>query len=87
MTAVESLPAFASAEIVARRRGDNLIGMLNAYLAGYASAGIAVPDGDVPVDGDGYPVFDIDESKVDVVAPRTDVVTGRRVWPEWFIDD
>ncbi len=40
MTAVESLPAYASAEVVAKSKGDNLISMINAYLAGYASAGL-----------------------------------------------
>ncbi|OZG58538.1 hypothetical protein BMYO_1667 [Bifidobacterium myosotis] len=62
MTAVESLPAYASAGI-------------NAYAA------------DVPLDGDGYPLFDIDESKVDVVRPKVDATTGKHVWPEGFIDD
>ncbi|KAA8827057.1 hypothetical protein [Bifidobacterium myosotis] len=42
MTVVESLPAYASAEAVAKSRGDNLISMINAYLAGYASAGLPV---------------------------------------------
>lgn len=42
MTVVESLPAYASAEAVAKSRGDNLIIMINAYLAGYASAGLPV---------------------------------------------
>ncbi|MBT1175183.1 hypothetical protein JS530_06685 [Bifidobacterium sp. LC6] len=44
MTMVESLPAYASAEAVAKRKGDNLISLLNAYLAGYASAGTPVDD-------------------------------------------
>ncbi|TPF91631.1 hypothetical protein BW14_11870 [Bifidobacterium sp. UTBIF-68] len=42
MTAVESLPAYASAEAVAKRKGDNLISIINAYLAGYASAGAPI---------------------------------------------
>lgn len=84
MTMVESLPAYASAEAVAKSKGDNLISMINAYLAGYASAGTPVK---VPVDADGYPVFSIDDSKVDIVRPKTDPVTGRHVWPEGFIDD
>lgn len=43
MTMVESLPAYSSAEAEARIKGDNLISMINAYLAGYAAA-------DTPVD-------------------------------------
>lgn len=43
MTMVESLPAYASAEAVAKSKGDNLLSMINAYLAGYAA-------GSVPVD-------------------------------------
>lgn len=84
MTMVESLPAYASAAAVAKSKGDNLLSMINAYLAGYASAGAPV---DVPVDADGYPVFKIDESKVDVVRPKTDPATGKHVWPKGFIDD
>lgn len=42
MTAVESLPAYASAEAVAKSKGDNLISIINAYLAGYASAGAPI---------------------------------------------
>lgn len=86
MTTVESLPAYTAAEAVARHKGDNLISMINAYLAGYASGGLDIDSG-VPVDVDGYPVFNIDESKVDVVRPKTDPVSGRHVWPTGFIDD
>lgn len=87
VTIVESLPAYASAEAVARRKGDNLISLLNAYLAGYASGGMGARETDAPVDADGYPVFDIDESQCDIVRPKTDAGTGKHVWPEGFIDD
>ncbi|WP_034528363.1 CopG family transcriptional regulator [Bifidobacterium stellenboschense] len=43
MTMVESLPAYAAAAAVAKSRGDNLLSMINAYLAGYASAGAPDP--------------------------------------------
>lgn len=42
MTMVESLPAYSSAEAEARNKGDNLISMINVYLAGYAAAGMPV---------------------------------------------
>ena len=42
MTMVESLPAYSSAEAEARNKGDNLISMINVYLAGYAAAGTPV---------------------------------------------
>lgn len=42
MTMVESLPTYSSAEAEARSKGDNLISMINVYLAGYAAAGMPV---------------------------------------------
>ena len=87
MTAVESLPAYASAEAVAKSRGDNLISMINAYLAGYATGGLIAHFDDAAVDADGYPVFSLDESKLDIVSPKTDPMTGKHVWPRGFIDD
>jgi hypothetical protein len=42
MTMVESLPTYSSAEAEARSKGDNLISMINVYLAGYAAAGAPV---------------------------------------------
>ena len=42
MTMVESLPTYSSAEAEARSKGDNLISMINVYLAGYAAAGTPV---------------------------------------------
>ncbi|WP_291527647.1 hypothetical protein [Bifidobacterium sp. UBA744] len=46
MTAIESLPVYKAAEVVADRRGDNLTSLLSAYLAGYAAGGNdEVPEG------------------------------------------
>lgn len=87
MTAVESLPAYAQAEAAARRNGLHVSDLVNAYLAGYAAGSVANPSHKLAVDVDGYPVFRIDESKVDIVTPKTDPVTGKHVWPEKFIDD
>lgn len=36
MTAIESLPAYREAEVAAKRRGENLGSLIDAFLAGYA---------------------------------------------------
>lgn len=79
MTAVESLPAYAEAEAVARRRGDNLISLLNAYLAGYAA-------GNTPErDERGYPVLRVNPDYPGIVRPE--IRDGAVVLPEGWDDD
>lgn len=39
MTAVESLPVYKAAALVAEKRGDNLVSLISAYLSGYAAGG------------------------------------------------
>ena len=64
MTTLENLPLYKQADAIARQRGENVLSMINAYLAGYvAGAGTAgdvlnrtepvKSESDVP---EGYPV-------------------------------
>ena len=43
MTAIESLPAYREAEVAAKRRGENLGSLIDAFLAGYARGACPTP--------------------------------------------
>ncbi|MBT1179914.1 hypothetical protein [Bifidobacterium vespertilionis] len=87
MTSMESLPAYAEAEAAARRNGLHVTDLINAYLAGFAAGSAATQLGGIPVDAAGYPVFELDVDKFDVVRPKVDEATGEHVWPKDFLDD
>lgn len=46
MTAIESLPAYREAEVAAKRRGENLGSLIDAFLAGYARGAATPQPGD-----------------------------------------
>lgn len=57
--------------------------MLTSYVESFA-----ISNASMPVDEDGYPVFTLDESKLNIVEPKTDAATGAHVWPrDWVNDD